>query len=178
MRKDYVQRIGQPCYNIEVVEELRRLAEEDEFAARVLHDEGSYRNAIYLTLQALEKTLRAEIFSIVDPSNPFFRDYNYHHSLKMSFDFLAQIASPDIQRRAELRERLDAIVPPTIQHESLNNSLRYPWYSKQYSSFNVMEFDEQDSDMVLRSLEDLQKLFKEIEKYRWLQVSTKNVAEF
>ncbi len=114
----------------------------------------------------MEKMVRAEIFLIVDPANRFFREHNRHHSLKMSFDFFAQIVSSDLLKRAELREHIDTIVPPSLQHEALNNGLRYPWYSERFSQYNISDFDRTDAEIVRDSLANLQQLFREIERYR------------
>ena len=160
------ERIGQARYAIDVVYELQHLATEDEAAAKLLRTSGHFRHAIYFYLQAIEKTVRSEIFRIVDPGNAFFRDYNRHHSLKMSFDFFAQIVSSDLLKRSELRERLDAVVSPAAQHEALNNGLRYPWFSERFGQHNVSDFDQLDADTVAGSLADLKQVLKEIERYR------------
>ena len=159
-------RVGQVRYDVDLVGELERLAGEDEAAAALLAGAGQHRHAIYFYLQAVEKTVRARIFGIVDPANRHFRDYNRHHSLETSFDFFAQIVSPDPLKRAAFRERLDRIIPHPTQHESLHNSLRYPWFSEKYENYNVADFSASDSALLRAQFDELKQFLSEMERHR------------
>jgi HEPN domain-containing protein len=81
------EQIGRFRRRVDVSIEYARLAREDEQAANLLADASHYRQAVYFVLQAMEKHLRAKIFTLVDPTNEYFRQANRNHSVEDAAKF-------------------------------------------------------------------------------------------
>ena len=59
-----------------IAEEYRVIALADEEAASVLQKNGQSRQAMYFLVQAMEKHVRAKIFTLVNPNLEWVRDKN------------------------------------------------------------------------------------------------------
>src|SRR5689334_13483700 len=98
--------IGRVRRNVAVAAEFLQLAREDETIGRLLYDGGKYRHAMYFLLQAMEKYVRAKIFTIVDGKNAYFRNKHRDHSIEDAIDFFVEIVSLNEDVRRQVREQL------------------------------------------------------------------------
>jgi HEPN domain-containing protein len=158
--------IGKPRHNIDVSSEYFSLASEDEKAALILKDAGKYRQAIYFTVQAMEKYIRAKIFSYINPKNDTFREMNRNHSVDEAVALFIDIVSPEIRVKEQVREQLERYVVGDIKFNHLHNNLRYPFYSEKYNSFSCLDVTSADAELFIQKLNFLKKFLKDIDLIR------------
>lgn len=152
--------IGTLSRNVRVSEEYQKLAEEDEQIARLLHSQYRYRHAIYFTLQAMEKFVRARIFRLADPFDPEVISNQRHHSVDEAIKFLFKaIKDPDILK--QVKEQLNKYFPPDINYAQLHNDVRYPFISQ--NRYNSLTVEYADAEEMMRRLGFLKEFLKGVD---------------
>src|SRR3954452_11604321 len=89
----------------DVAEAYERLAAEDDCAAVELFRAGRYRHALYQTIQAMEKRIRAASVRLSDSPEEFCRRMK-GHSLKEALDGLISAVSSNELARRQVEELL------------------------------------------------------------------------
>jgi len=158
--------IGKHRHKVNVSYELRRIAEEDNKAGDVLREAGLFRNAAYFYIQSMEKRVRSQAFLIVDPANRYWRETNQHHDLYSSVGFLIEALGMDTLVAKQVKDMINTYVIDDINFRLLHNSLRYPYYSEQRSSFSCVDYSEQDCDIIHNKLKFLINLLHDLNVYR------------
>jgi hypothetical protein len=153
-----------PCNGI--ADEYRSIALADEEAARVLQRSGQSRPAMYFWVQAMEKHVRAKIFTLVNPNLEWVRKKNRSHSLEDAIEFLLEIITTDAAIREQVRIQLCKQVLGGIRFAQLHNDLRYPFYSPEQSSFSVLEVEERDAKLLATQLDGLKKCLRDLDRLR------------
>jgi hypothetical protein len=136
-----------------LAEAYAQLAKADERVGRALAASGEYRHSIYFLVQAIEKQLRAKIFSLVDGRNIYFREKNRNHSVEDAAAFLVEVVSPDVQMQAQIKQQLETFVISGIRYNHLHNDLRYPIFSERTGTYRTLQVSKADADAVLARLE-------------------------
>jgi len=153
-------KIGKFRHNIDASSEYFSLAAEDEQAALILKDAGKYRQSSYFIVQAMEKYLRAKIFSFVNPNNGTFREMNRNHSVEEAANLFIEIVSPHARIKEQVRDQLNRYVLEDIKFNHLHNNLRYPFYSDRYDSYSCLDVTRQDVELLLQKLNFLKNFLK------------------
>lgn len=130
--------IGKLRHRVNVAAEFLQLAREDERASEHLADNQQYRQACYFTIQAMEKFIRAKVFTLVNPNLEYFREKNRSHSLESAVDFLIEIVSDQEIVREQVSAQLKNHVLGNTRYNHLHNNLRYPTYFQRYDSYSVL----------------------------------------
>ncbi|MCC2671113.1 MAG: hypothetical protein K0Q72_3584 [Armatimonadetes bacterium] len=157
--------IGTLRRGVDAASEYRKLAEEDEEVGLLLQTAGKHRHAIYFFVQAMEKQVRAKIFAIVDPGNPYFRESNRSHSVDDALAFLVQVVSVDPAVRERIRSILNTYVVGGIRFTRLHNDVRYPFYTER-QGFSSLDITTRDSELILDRLRYLKTMLRDIERFR------------
>jgi HEPN domain-containing protein len=137
-------RLGSLRHNIDVSAEFSPLSREDEAVAASLASVGHHRQACYFVVQAMEKAIRAKIFSLVNASIEYFRDKNRSHSLDSAVEFLIEIVSTNPTVREQVSRQLNQAVLGDTRYGALHNDLRYPVYFKRNNSHSVLTVSASD----------------------------------
>lgn len=125
-----------------ISEEYQTLATSDKDSAIVLGNNGFYRQASYFLLQAMEKIIRAKIFTLIDSKNKYFRDTNRSHSLIDAVELLIEIVSRgDSIIATQHKNNINKFVLGNENYQQLHNNLRYPWFSERYQCFNLLDIN-------------------------------------
>ena len=148
--------------SLDVSSEYARLAREDEAAANTLADVGRYRQAVYFIIQAMEKHLRAKIFSVVDPTNEDVRQANRNHSIEEAVLFLIGTVSPDPRLQALIREQFDNYLFQGLRFNLLHNDLRYPTYFERTATYSCLELSGADLLVMFGRLDWLKEFMNEL----------------
>jgi HEPN domain-containing protein len=159
--------VGHLRHNVQIVEEYARLAIEDERIATGLMRQGEYRHACYFFIQAMEKAVRATIFTRVDPHNRFFRDETRTHDIEELLDFLLKVVSTEPKNRETLKTKLDTYVLAETYFARIHNDLRYPKYSEHYQSYSVLEVSVHDAIHIQHRLQELKRFLDEMKSLNW-----------
>ncbi len=142
--------------------EYQCLSDSDKSAAETLAKLGHYRQACYFLLQAIEKTVRAKIFTLVDGNNKYFRDKNRTHSISDAIDFLIEIISKnDPVIAAQHKYNFYSYVLGSLNYQQIHNNLRYPWFSEGKNSFYVLDIHERDYAELSDNLKKLETYLKD-----------------
>ncbi|KJD18299.1 hypothetical protein VE30_13760 [Vreelandella aquamarina] len=157
--------IGKFRHKIDVSSEFFKLSRGDEVSAKILAEKGQFRQACYLLIQAMEKAIRAKIFSLVNPNIEYFRDRNRTHSLDSAVEFLIEIVSTDNIVRNQVSQQLNTHVLGNTKYGHLHNNLRYPSYFKKYDSYSTIEVGKDDFDILSNRLMLLRKFLDDIHKF-------------
>lgn len=158
--------IGKPNHNVEVSYEYSRLAREDERVGLMLKDSGEHRHSIYFLIQAMEKYVRAEIFTIVDARNPYFRERERNHSVEAALEFLVEVINGSPIVRDQIKKQLGDYVLGDIRFTHLHNNLRYPFYSERHNSYSSYEFTRDDNEIVVQRLNALKSFLAGMDKFK------------
>lgn len=159
-----MKRVG----NIKIIktsisEEYQTLAIVDKESAIVLGNNGFYRQASYFFLQAMEKMIRAKIFTLIDSKNKYFRDKNRSHSLIDAIELLIEIVSRgDSIIAMQHKNNINQFVLGNLNYQQLHNNLRYPWFSEKYQSFNLLDIDKQSYLEIKNKHFSLEKYLKDL----------------
>lgn len=157
--------IGKFRHKITVSSEFFELSKSDEVAARILANQGQFRQACYLLIQAMEKAIRAKIFSLVNANLEYFRDRNRTHSLESAIEFLIEIVSTDALVRAQISLQLKTHVLGNTKYGQLHNDLRYPSHFKKHDSYSIIEVEKPDFDILNTRLTLLRKFLDDLHKF-------------
>lgn len=144
--------LGKIRHNIDVSSEYYSLAKKDENVAILLKNNGEYRHSIYFFIQAMEKYIRAKIFTLVNPNIEYFRERNRSHSLDDAIIFLIDIISTDDNVKQQVNKYFNDYVFENIKFNKLHNNLRYPHYSAKYNSYSNLDFNWNDCDFIEKKL--------------------------
>jgi HEPN domain-containing protein len=149
----------------DVTFQYRALAEEDERVGRQLLEQGAYRQAAYLIVQAMEKYVRVRIFAVINPTFPLYQRRTRTHDLDDLLDFLLEIVvSEDI--REQVRSQLKDHVLGGVRFNELHNDLRYPiWLSKR-RSYASLQIDRAAAETVVKRLEALKQFLAGLDRLR------------
>jgi len=142
------------------------LAMEDEAAGRTLMNAQSYRQAIYFFIQSMEKYVRYGIFSVVDAHQEYFRERARTHNLDELLEFLVEISSDDTRIREQVQHQLDDVVLEGVRFGMLHNNIRYPWYSKKYNSYSLLQVTAKDAMEVEAKVTKLKAFLADFHKLR------------
>lgn len=153
-------------HNVEPSVEFTLLAEEDERTGAMLKDASRYRPSMYFILQAMEKYVRAKIFSMVDARNEYFRREQRTHALQEAVQDLINIFSPDEHLRRQIMQQLHDYVLGDIKYEYLHNDLRYPKYSGRYNSYSSLQVSRQHCDLLFEKLRLLKVFLEGLDRLR------------
>ena len=145
-------------------EEYLKLAKEDENVAFILKETKQYKHSIYFFIQAMEKYIRAKIFSKLSPENEYFRDLNKHHSIETSGAFLLDIYCIDSNTKKHIKSMFDSMVFGDIHFNKLHNNLRYPFFNPHKKSFFSSNYGKEDCELIEIKLENLKKFLDGLDK--------------
>ena len=157
--------IGKIKHNVDASFEYNRLAREDENVGLMLKDNGEYRHSIYFLIQAMEKYVRAKIFSIVDAKKSYFRERERNHSVEAALEFLVEVISGNPLVKEQIKKQLHAYVIGDIKFNILHNNLRYPFYSERYKSYSSLEVSKIDNEVIAQKLNALKAFLAEIDRF-------------
>lgn len=146
-----------------ISEEYQTLAIADKDSAIVLGNHGFYRQASYFLLQAMEKMIRAKIFTLIDSKNKYFRDKNRSHSLNDAIELLIEIVSRgDSIIAMQHKNNINQFVLGSLNYQQLHNNLRYPWFSEKYQCFNLLDINQQSYLEIKNKYFSLEKYLKDL----------------
>lgn len=149
---------------INLEDEYVLLAKEDEKVAQLLKYSKQYRHSIYFYIQAMEKLIRAKIFSKVNPDNEYFRDSNRHHSIESSGDFLLQIYCVDSTIKNQIKKMFDDAIFSDIHFNKLHNNLRYPFYNNKNKYHLMCQYTDEDCTFIENKLKNLKSFLNDLDK--------------
>jgi hypothetical protein len=159
-------RLGSPRQCAGLADEYRSIALADEKAALLLEQDGHHRQAMYFWVQAMEKHIRAKIFTLVNPELEWVRNKNRSHSLEEAIEFLLEVLTADSVVREQIRIQICERVLRGIRFARLHNDLRYPFYSPGSRSFSVLEVDESDAKLLGTQLSSLKIYLAQLDRLR------------
>ncbi|MDN3562080.1 HEPN domain-containing protein [Vreelandella neptunia] len=157
--------IGKFRHQINVSNEFSQLSRDDEEAACMLAEKGHFRQACYCIVQAMEKLIRAKIFSLVNANIEYFRIRNQTHSIDSAVDFLIEIISNDQTIREQVSSQLKYHVLGDTKYSYLHNNLRYPSYFNKYNSYSILEVDFRDFELLMNRFKLLKKFLHDLHKF-------------
>ncbi len=157
--------IGKFRHKINVSSEFAQLSRDDEAAADSLAEKGQLRQACYFIIQAMEKAIRAKIFTLVNPNIEYFRDRNRTHSLDSAVEFLIEIISTDKLVQKQVSLQLNTHVLGDTKYGHLHNNLRYPAYFKRYDSYSTLDVEVSDFEKLKTRLQLLRKFLNDLHKF-------------
>lgn len=155
--------IGRFSYNANASLSYKQLAESDEKVAILLFEVGSYRESCYHILQAMEKLIRAKIFTLVDANNKFFRDKNRSHSVEDAVSFLIEVVSSNETIKSQVNQQLKKHVLGITRYNHLHNNLRYPVFFEKQNSYSLLEITKEDTRDLLNRLNLLKAFIQDID---------------
>lgn len=156
--------IGNFRHRINVASEFEKLSKADECTANILAGNKEYRHACYFVVQAMEKSIRAKIFNLVNPNVEYFRERNRTHSLESAAEFLIEIVSTDNLVQEQVSNQLYDHVLGKTQYSRLHNNLRYPTYFKKYDSYSMLDVGECDFNELKIRLDSLKSFLNDLHK--------------
>ncbi|MGX2974196.1 HEPN domain-containing protein [Ursidibacter arcticus] len=156
------EKIGKFRHNVIVSSEYTSLSESDERAANILANAGNYRQACYFILQAMEKSVRAKIFTFVNPNNEYFREENKSHSLERAVESLINFGKDEFVQ-IQIRQQITQFCLGETKYSLIHNNLRYPVYSKKFDSYSMLDVNKADYDDLKNRLVKLRDFLKDID---------------
>lgn len=138
-------------------------ARADEAAANALAEAGLYRHAVYFVVQAIEKHLRAKIFSVASPLNEAVRQANRNHSVEEAAAFLVATFDYDGRLCRLIQEQFDKCLLRGVRFNLLHNDLRYPAYLDRVGGFASLDVSERDLLQMFERLDWLKEFMKEVD---------------
>lgn len=157
--------IGKFRHEINVSSEFDQLSRDDEAAADSLAERGQLRQACYFIIQAMEKAIRAKIFTLVNPNIEYFRGRNRTHSLESAVEFLIEIISTDKIIQEQVSLQLNSHVLGNTKYGHLHNNLRYPVYFKRRDSYSTLDVEADDFKKLRSRLQLLRKFLNDLHKF-------------
>lgn len=158
--------LGKVRHNINVSDAFKEQASADEYAARILFENGMHKQSAYFIIQAMEKLIRAKIFNLVDAKKDYFRDRNRTHSVEDAAHFLLEILSTDDLVKQQVSSQLNTVILGKIKYNYLHNNLRYPFYSKKYNSYSSLTLNTSDTNSLFTRLNALKIFLKDIDNLK------------
>lgn len=146
-------KIGKLRHNINLAEEYQKLSTADELSADILASHERFEQACYLLLQAMEKSLRAKIFTKINPNHKYFIDMNRSHSIEDAIRLFTDIvAGGDDIKKIQINQQLDNYVIKKTIYNHLHNNLRYPYFNNRHESFSRLTVVKDDFDELKKRL--------------------------
>lgn len=146
-----------------ISQEYKELSLQDKASAQYLAQGGFYRQACYFLVQAIEKTIRAKIFTLVNPQHKYYRDINKNHSILDAVNLLIEIISRgDNYLKASHHENIKKHVLFELNYQQIHNNLRYPWYSERFNNYNTLDVKLIDYNNLLKILNSLENYLKDL----------------
>lgn len=156
--------LGNIRHGVSVCNEYQMLAKKDEAVAVLLKEHSEYKHSIYFFIQAMEKYIRAKIFTLVNPNLEYFRKRNQNHSIDNAIEFLVDIISADENIQNQVKEMLNKNIIQGIKFQQLHNNLRYPLYNSRYDSYSSVDFTKEDCKIIENKLADLKIYLNELHR--------------
>lgn len=156
--------IGRFTKNVNASLSYQQLAESDESVAVLLLQHGAYKQSCYHIIQAMEKVIRAKIFTLVDANNKYFRDQNRSHSVEDAVSFLIKVISPKEEIQSQVNKQLKDYVLGITQYNHLHNNLRYPVFFQKQNSYSLLEVTKENTDDLFKRLNLLKRFIQDIDK--------------
>lgn len=156
--------IGKLRHRVNVSSEFSQLAKNDELAAICLAASGHFKQACYFLIQAIEKSIRSKIFSLVNPNIEYFREKNKTHSVESAIEFLIEIVSTDEITKEQISNQINFHVLGKTNYSQIHNNLRYPFYSKKYDTHSVLDVTRNDFNELKRRLDLLKKFLEDLNR--------------
>ncbi|MFB6349401.1 hypothetical protein ACFBZI_08210 [Moraxella sp. ZJ142] len=154
--------IGKFIHNVNLAEEYQNLSEVDELSADILASHKRFEQACYFLLQAMEKSLRAKIFTKINPNHGYFREINRSHSIEDAIRLFTDIVSGGEEiKKMQINKQLDDYVIKGSNYNFLHNNLRYPNFSNKYKNFSKLAVKKNDFDELKRRLNWLRVFLKD-----------------
>lgn len=156
-------KIGEFKHHIDVAIEFMHLAKEDEEAASILEQSKKYRQATYFLIQAMEKHVRAKIFTLVNPNLEYFRERNRTHSLEDAISFLIEIIAknnPIIEQ--QIKNQLHKHVIGDTAYNHLHNNVRYPVFFRKHNSYSILNVNLEDYSILKERFCSLKKFLNDL----------------
>lgn len=157
--------IGIFKHKINVASEFSQTSKEDEAAAEILAQAGKFQQACYFLIQAIEKCVRAKIFTLVNPNIEYFRERNRSHSVESAVEFLIEIISTNKTIQEQVLQQINLHVLGNTDYSRLHNNLRYPSYFKKYDSYSILETNQNDFNELKKRLSLLRKFLSDLHKF-------------
>ena len=157
--------IGKFRHKINVASEFAQISKEEEVAADSLAAVGHFRQACYFLIQAIEKAIRAKIFTLVNPNLEYFRERNRTHSVASAVEFLIEIVSTDKLIQEQVSKQISYYVLGKTEYSKLHNDLRYPAYFRKYDSYSTLDVNQNDYDELKNRLSVLRKFLDDLHKF-------------
>jgi len=157
--------IGKFRHKINVASEFAQISKEEEVAADSLAAVGHFRQACYFLIQAIEKAIRAKIFTLVNPNLEYFRERNRTHSVESAVEFLIEIVSTDKLIQEQVSKQISYYVLGKTEYSKLHNNLRYPAYFSKYDSYSTLDVNKNDYDELKNRLSLLRKFLDDLHKF-------------
>ena len=155
-------KIGTFSHKVNAAKTYLELSKSDERAAILLAEHREYRQACYFLIQSMEKLLRSEIFTRINPNNPHFRDMNKSHSVEKAADLLIEIVSTNETVKSQVSRQLKDYVLGKTNYSYLHNNLRYPTYFNKFDSYSILSVEKSDFIALSNSLELLKKFLADL----------------
>ncbi|MDW2320146.1 HEPN domain-containing protein [Vibrio sp. 1159] len=155
--------IGRFKHKVNASLSYQQLSVSDENAAIILYENGAYRQSCYYTLQAMEKVIRAKIFTLVDANNSYFRERNRSHSVEDAVSFLLEVISSNETVKSQINHQLKEHVLGITKYNFLHNNLRYPSFFQKYDSYSLLEVGKEDAGDLLNRLKLLKSFIQDID---------------
>lgn len=156
--------IGKFRHKINVASEFAKISKDDETAADALAAIGHFRQACYFLIQAIEKSIRAKIFTLVNPNLEYFRERNRTHSVESAVEFLIEIVSTDKLVQGQVSQQISSYVLGKTEYSRLHNDLRYPVYFKKHDSYSALDLNKNDYDELKKRLSLLRRFLDDLHK--------------
>jgi HEPN domain-containing protein len=157
--------IGKFRYKINVASEFAQMSKDDEIAADALANVGHFRQACYFLIQSIEKSIRAKIFTLVNPNNVYFRERNRSHSIESAVEFLIEIVSTDDLVKEQVSQQIASNALGKTKYSRLHNDLRYPAYFEKDDSYSILDINKSDYTELKRRLSLLRKFLDDLHKF-------------
>lgn len=157
--------IGIFRHQVDVSTEFTKLSKEDEAAAEALAQSNHFRQACYFLIQAMEKSIRAKIFTLVNPNLEYFRNRNRSHSLDSAVDFLVEIISTEKVIQEQVSNQLNTYVLGKTKYNHLHNNLRYPAYFDKYDAYSMLDISFKDYENLKKRLQSLRLFLVDLHRF-------------
>lgn len=157
--------IGTFRHQVDVASEFTKLSKEDEAAAAALAQSNYFRQACYFLIQAMEKSIRAKIFTLVNPNLEYFRNRNRSHSLDAAVEFLVEIISTEKVVQEQVYKQLSTYVLGNTKYNHLHNNLRYPTYFDRFDAYSTLDIDYKDYETLKKRLQSLRLFLVDLHRF-------------
>ena len=104
-------KIGKIKHNINLADEYDNIAKSDELSADILARAHKFEQSCYFLLQAMQKAVRAKIFTKINPKHSVFRDMNKSHLIEEAIKLFVDIISAnDETTKTQINNQLEIYI--------------------------------------------------------------------